>query len=393
MIGRTLSSFFWGLVADRYGRKPVIVFALFSVVILNTLFGLSTKFLMAFITRFLLGVLNGLLAPMKAYCIEVCRAEHHALGLSIVHTAWAMGLVIGPALGGYLAQPATKYPDSFSKLSALGRFPYLLPSLAVSLFAAVVLVVCIWLPETIHLHNCYKRKVTLDKATESNPNCADTTENKRLINNWPWISATISFSIFALHDTAYGEIISLWAVSGRRYGGLSFSSEDIGNVLAVAGASLLVCQLFFYQWVDKTLGTVYSSRFAAALSTVIVATTPFMTYLSGFKLSLAIYPALMIKNILSTTVGTGLSLLQNNAVPQKQRGAANGISTTAMSFFKAVAPIGAGALFSWAQKHADNIFVSGDQVVFLILNLILFLGVLSTFEPFLVIPAKPEHLF
>ncbi|CAL4924898.1 unnamed protein product [Urochloa decumbens] len=346
---------------------------------------------------------------MKAYCIEVCRSEHHALGLSIVHTAWGMGLVIGPALGGYLAQPATKYPDSFSKLSALGRFPYLLPSLAVSLFATVVLVVCIWLPETIHLHSCYKRKVTLDKATESNPNCADTTENKRLINNWPWMSATISFSIFALHDTAYGEIISLWAVSGRRYGGLSFSSEDIGNVLAVAGASLLVYQLFFYQWVDKTLGTVYSSRFAAALSTVIVATTPLMTYLSGFKLSLAIYPALMIKKysfmghstiylvlthfLRKTTIGTGLSLLQNNAVPQKQRGAANGISTTAMSFFKAVAPIGAGALFSWAQKHTDNIFISGDQVVFLVLNLILSLGVLSTFEPFLVIPAKPERLF
>lgn len=259
------------------------MFSLFSVVILNTLFGLSTNFFMAFITRFLLGILNGLLAPMKAYCIEVCRTEHHALGLSIVHTAWGMGLVIGPALGGYLAQPAKKYPESFSKLSALGRFPYLVPSVAVSLFSAVVLIVCIWLPETIHTHNCCKRKVTLHKTLESHrQNCADSTENKSLINNWPWMSATISFSIFALHDTAYGEVISLWAVSDRWYGGLSFSSEDIGNVLAVAGASLLVYQLFFYQWVDKIVGTINSSRIAAVLSTFIVASTPFMTYLYAF---------------------------------------------------------------------------------------------------------------
>ncbi|KAL6643299.1 hypothetical protein ACP70R_021480 [Stipagrostis hirtigluma subsp. patula] len=106
-------------------------------------------------------------------------------------------------------------------------------------------------------------------------------------------------------------------------------------------ASLLVYQLFFYQWVDKFLGTVNSSRIAAALSIFIVASNPFMTHLYGIELSLALYPALMIKSILSTTIGT----------PQDQRGAANGISTTAMSLVKAVAPIGAGALYSHGHKN------------------------------------------
>lgn len=90
------------------------------------------------------------------------------------------------------------------------------------------------------------------------------------------------------------------------------------------------------------------------------------------------------------TVTTGICLLQNNAVFQEQRGTANGISTTVMSFFKSVAPVGAGALFSWAQKRQDATFLPGDQVVFVVLNLVQLLGLISTFEPFLVLPALPE---
>ncbi|KAK3119674.1 hypothetical protein QOZ80_9AG0673630 [Eleusine coracana subsp. coracana] len=41
-------------------------------------------------------------------------------------------------------------------------------------------------------------------------------------------------TLHSLHDGAYSEILSLWAVSDRNYGGLSFSSEDIGQVLAMA---------------------------------------------------------------------------------------------------------------------------------------------------------------
>jgi MFS family permease len=34
MLGRTLTSTAWGMVADRIGRKPVIVFGIFSLSVL-----------------------------------------------------------------------------------------------------------------------------------------------------------------------------------------------------------------------------------------------------------------------------------------------------------------------------------------------------------------------
>ncbi|KAJ1256588.1 hypothetical protein BS78_K000800 [Paspalum vaginatum] len=386
-VGRFMASLFWGLVADRIGRKPIIVFSVISVVIFNTLFGLSVKYWMAITTRFILGALNGMLAPIKAYSIEICLPEHHALGLSVVSTSWGLGLIVGPSIGGYLAQPTQQYPNIFHNKSIFGRFPYLLPCLCISVFAAIVLVSCIWLPETLHMHKNIYSEVEMSSDSRD-PQTEDIHPDKCLYKNWPLMSSIIAYCVFTLHDTAYSEILPLWTVSDRKYGGLSFSSKEIAQVLAVAGAGLIVYQLFIYRPIHKFLGCVKSCRTASALSIPLIAAYPFMTHLSGFKLGLALYFVAIVKASLGMTILTSTSLLQNYAVPQNQRGAANGISATAMSFFKAIGPAGAGALFSWAQKRQHATFFPGDQMVFFILNVVQCIALVLTFKPFL---AVPEH--
>ena len=91
------------------------------------------------------GNFNGLLGTVKAYAVEICRDEHQALGLSVVNTTWRVGLIIGPTIGGFLAQPADKYPRIFSKNSLFGRIPYLLPCLCISIIALIVLLTILWL--------------------------------------------------------------------------------------------------------------------------------------------------------------------------------------------------------------------------------------------------------
>ncbi|CAI9285066.1 unnamed protein product [Lactuca saligna] len=356
MIGRALTSLFWGVLADRYGRKPIILIGTFSVFIFNTMFGLSSSFWMAISSRFLLGCFNSLLGTIRTYASEVCHEEYQALALSIVSTSRGIGLIIGPAIGGFFAQPAEKYPQFFSENSLFGRFPYFLPCLIISIYSLAVFISSWWLPETLHKHG----------------NASEVEASESLLGQ--------------NEEIAYTEIFSLWAVSDKSYGGLSFSSQDVGEILAISGFGLLLFQLLLYPLIEKLLGPLTVTRLSAVISIPILSTYPYIATLSGFSLLLAVNCASLIRNFLSVSLVTGLFILLNKSVGQHERGAANGISMTAMSVSKAFGPAGAGALFSFAQKRQVAAILPGDQLVFFTLNILQFVGLVLTFKPFMAQP-------
>ncbi|CAM9775793.1 unnamed protein product [Scytosiphon promiscuus] len=157
MVGRFGSSYFWGRFADTHGRLPVIYVGLGSMVVLSVAFGLSTTFLQALVCRFLLGMTNGLLGISKTMISEVCGKEHEVVGMASILGCGSIGLVIGPGLGGLLAEPATHYPTVFSETGLFGRqvsFPYLLPNMVGASLALTGLpMVFFFLKETKHLHS------------------------------------------------------------------------------------------------------------------------------------------------------------------------------------------------------------------------------------------------
>ncbi|KAL8251500.1 hypothetical protein R6Q59_035193 [Mikania micrantha] len=379
MIGRALTSVLWGVVADRYGRKPVILLGTSTVVIFNTLFGFSVNYWMAIITRFLLGFLNGVLGPIKAYACELFPDRYQALGLSSISTSWGIGLIIGPALGGFLAQPAEKFPSLVSSDSLFGRFPYLLPCLSISIFALVVTIAAFWLPETLHFH-----KRELESASEEIPDEKKDSNVISLLKNWPLMSSIIVYCVFSLHDMAYTEIFSLWAESPKSLGGLSYSTEDVGTVLSITGAGLLIFQTSLYPFVERIFGPIVVARISGVLSIPLLTAYPYIALLSGFLLTFTLNFASIMKNVLSISIITGTFILQNKAVDQHQRGAANGIAMTLQSICKAIGPACGGALLSWSQKRQNASFLPGDQMIFFILNVIEGLGILLTFKPFLI---------
>ncbi|XP_062196092.1 probable peptide/nitrate transporter At3g43790 isoform X2 [Phragmites australis] len=368
MFGRALSSTIWGMVADKYGRIPVLVITLISIIIFNTLFGLSSSYWMAITTRGMLGFLCGYLGPVK------------------VSSSRSIGLIVGPAIGGYFAQPADKYPGIFSEESIFGRFPYFLPCLSISLLAIVALIACFWLPETLHKHT---NDTVLDNSIETVEESltgTDAQENSggclQLFTNWPLMSAITLYCIFSLQDVAYAEVFSLWAVSDRKFGGLSFSTQDVGNVLALSGLFLLIYQILVYPSLAKVVEPITLVRAVAILTIPLLSSYAFMPALSGFTLQLVVNCASFLKNSFTVTTITVFNILMNDSVTQDVRASANGLAVTLMSIAKAIAPAVAGAIFSFAQRRQTASFLPGDHFVFFILNVFTVIGLVFTFRPF-----------
>jgi MFS family permease len=72
-----------------------------------------------------------------------------AKAYAIMPFIWSIGTIVGPAIGGYFAEPTTNFPSLFARNGLFASFPYLLPNLlcAFLLFASIV-AACFFLLET-----------------------------------------------------------------------------------------------------------------------------------------------------------------------------------------------------------------------------------------------------
>ena len=150
MLGRMLSSIYWGRFSDKFGRKSVIVICCVTIATTTLLFGLSSSFWFAISTRLLFGLFNPIIGTSKTIASELCSKKHETIGMGIVSGSWYLGLTIGPVIGGLLARPSDLYPDYFGNIYIFNKFPYLLPNLVCSFLGIIsLIIVLLYLPETL----------------------------------------------------------------------------------------------------------------------------------------------------------------------------------------------------------------------------------------------------
>lgn len=153
-VGRTFGSYFWGWISDKKGRRPIVLATLFLIGVCSLAFGFTTNIYFAVITRMLAGLVNGTVGTAKTILYEISDNTNQAVGMSIISVAWGSGIIAGPAVGGYLANPCKLYPGVFSCDGFFNDFPYMLPSFIAFLICIGAFIIdLVWLPETL-----YKKK-------------------------------------------------------------------------------------------------------------------------------------------------------------------------------------------------------------------------------------------
>jgi DHA1 family multidrug resistance protein-like MFS transporter len=93
----------WGRVADRVGRKMMMIRSLVGFVVIVAAMGLVTSVIQLLIARVLQGVIAGFSVMAMALASVSCPKEKVPVAIGRVQGAQLLSVAVGPAAGGYVA--------------------------------------------------------------------------------------------------------------------------------------------------------------------------------------------------------------------------------------------------------------------------------------------------
>lgn len=129
-ITQFLTSLLWSSIADRHGRRAVLVASLLGSALTVVLFGTSGSFPEAICIRLAQGIFGGSIGVFRGSIRDITDATNEGRAYAMLGFAWGMGGVVGPILGGVFESPAENHPDSaLGKIKLFQAMPYLLPGL------------------------------------------------------------------------------------------------------------------------------------------------------------------------------------------------------------------------------------------------------------------------
>ena len=99
-----------GNLSDRYGRKPLFLSAIGANCLDFILLATAPVYWMLFVGRILAGITGASFTVAGGYMADLTTKEERASAFGAVAGTFALGMVIGPAIGGYVAGYGVRTP-------------------------------------------------------------------------------------------------------------------------------------------------------------------------------------------------------------------------------------------------------------------------------------------
>jgi DHA1 family multidrug resistance protein-like MFS transporter len=316
----------WGGVSDRVGRKPVLMLGMLGYGLSSLLLGLSTELWMLFASRALSGILSSAtLATALAYIGDSTSEEDRGGGMGILGAAMALGIILGPGFGGWLAG------DSLST-------PFFI---AAGMSLVSLLLILLLLPESLPAE---ARQQAEGKVSTVNIGALW----RALLSPIGVLLFMVSLFSFAL--TNFEAVFGLYALEKFGYG-----PERVGAILMVVAIVSTVGKAAFTGPATKRWGeasVIKASALAGSVGfAVLLLANTYVTILlaTGFF-------------ILSKTLlrPAAFSLISKRATGGQ--GVAMGLSNSFMSLGRIAGPIWAGFIFD---VNVDYPYLSGSAIMFI----------------------------
>lgn len=215
-----IASPFWGRMADKYGRKPMIVRAGCVLFVIYTLMAFVTNPYQILVLRILQGLLTGFIPG--AIALIGTNTPNHKVGyaLSMISSASASGTILGPLLGG--------------GISHLVGNRWAFASAGMIVFLATLLII-FWVVE--------------ENFTPSKVKGSIKTDFQAALSNRPFLLVLILTVVTSCSVMTIEPVLPLYIVN---LGGSSENASLIaGFVFSLPGIASALFAPFWGKWADK----------------------------------------------------------------------------------------------------------------------------------------------
>ncbi|AHC18656.1 Tetracycline resistance protein, class B [Paenibacillus polymyxa] len=313
-----------GQLSDRWGRKSMIITGLFLTVISDLMFAVSTTLPLLYIARFIGGIGIGLMVPSNmAYVADITTSETRAKGMGYLGASMNLGMVLGPGLGGMIAEFGIRVPYFFA--GGLGLVATLLS---------------LYMPETLPKE---KRKPA-SQWVRREP------IRNQILNSFrtSYFRYLLLILIMTLGLMNYETVYALFVE--RKYG---FDATKISMIITVGAIIGIVVQIWLLDYLIKRLGEMKLIRLSLIMTAIALLLMIIKINLGYLLAVSALFFA--FNAFLRPTVST---MIANSA--GDRQGYAAGLNTTYTSLGNILGPILAGLLFD---KHIHIPYIFGALIL------------------------------
>lgn len=292
-----------GRAVDKYGRKPMIIIGLFIFSMSELLFGLGQSVEVLFASRILGGVSAAFIMPaVTAFIADITTNETRPKALGYMSAAISTGFIIGPGIGGFLADLGSRTPFFFAATFGLT--------------AMVLSVFTLKEPERHYETTTVKQQTGFRKVFSP--------------------LYFIAFLVLLISSFGLASFESLFALFvDRKFG---FTAKDIALAISLGAIVGVIVQVGLFDRLTRWFGEIRLIRYSLIGSTLLVVLMTFVTnYLSIILVTMVVFVGF---DLMRPAVTTYLSKIAGD-----EQGFVGGMNSMFTSIGNILGPIVGGLLF------------------------------------------------
>ncbi|TWT01965.1 MFS transporter [Planomicrobium sp. CPCC 101079] len=300
-----------GKWADQYGRRKMIIYGLAGLTASMFVFYASDSIWILYLSRVIGGIGAAMLVPaIFAYIADITTHDQRAKGNSLVSASMSLGIVVGPGIGGFLADYDMKLPFLVSAFVSLVAVLFSVALLKENDAPASEQTEAMLLAEQESMFRKIGRSVSM-----------------------PYFIPLVITLVMSFGLLAYESVVGLYLDNQ-----FQSTAKDIAFMITATGIVSVIVQLFVVDRIVRRYGET-----AVLITFLIVAAAGFLlslisgNYAMFFAVSLIIF---MASSILRPVLNTMISKMAEGEV-----GFAMGMNNAYMSIGNVMGPLLAGMLY------------------------------------------------